>query len=406
MAVEVELGKGGAAAGQLEQLFAGLQGNFGSQHLGLGHRNRGTCRTGCVDRRSIDLVEYPSGFAQQRFGGVQLEFQAADVGNYIRVVTGTVDVGFNPRPGLFAHEGDRIIDSCFGDASVDRRLDQLRSGALNVGDIALAPVVDYQFRVHRHLVQQHGTAGGGALAEPGPVIDNAQPRAAPAHECQALAAFVVEGFYRHPMGEQGTGGVELLATYAVAVAGARDSGLEGEGIPGATFRPGIADAPAVEHAAEDQRLLRLAGRQAQQLQHAELVLRDLPQGRVGGADQAEYFGHGLERHIGAAMGLGYADAAQAAAGEQFDLGPWQFALLVAAGGLLAGDLGQFAGRLQGFGVVAQYLGRQQRGRAVQIAMELGVGLAGHQCRSLAALNALALRTGVIVILTIPDLTKK
>ncbi|NVN65939.1 hypothetical protein FGL97_22740 [Pseudomonas putida] len=38
-------------------------------------------------------------------------------------------------------------------------------------------------------------------------------------------------------------------------------------------------------------------------------------------------------------------------------------------------------------------------------MELGVGLAGHQYRSLAALNALALRTGVIVILTIPDLTK-
>jgi hypothetical protein len=32
-------------------------------------------------------------------------------------------------------------------------------------------------------------------------------------------------------------------------------------------------------------------------------------------------------------------------------------------------------------------------------------LAGHQYRSLAALNALALRTGVIVILTIPYLTK-
>ncbi|KAB5622688.1 hypothetical protein F7234_14370 [Pseudomonas putida] len=35
-------------------------------------------------------------------------------------------------------------------------------------------------------------------------------------------------------------------------------------------------------------------------------------------------------------------------------------------------------------------------------MELGIGLAGHQCRSLAALNALALRTGVIVFLTIPE----
>ncbi|MNC65602.1 hypothetical protein D3C75_1159070 [compost metagenome] len=81
-------------------------------------------------------------------------------------------------------------------------------------------------------------------------------------------------------------------------------------------------------------------------------------------------------------------------------------MLVASGSLLTGDLGQFAGRLQGFGVVAQYLGRQQQGRTVEIAVELGIGLAGHQYRSLAALNALALRTGVIVILTIPDLTKK
>ncbi|NTY99321.1 hypothetical protein FCH83_16350 [Pseudomonas putida] len=62
--------------------------------------------------------------------------------------------------------------------------------------------------------------------------------------------------------------------------------------------------------------------------------------------------------------------------------------------------------MQGFGVVAQYLGRQQQGRAVEIALELGIWLAGHQYRSLAALNALAIRTGVIVILTIPDLTKK
>ncbi|TLP58272.1 hypothetical protein FEM01_16460 [Pseudomonas mosselii] len=58
--------------------------------------------------------------------------------------------------------------------------------------------------------------------------------------------------------------------------------------------------------------------------------------------------------------------------------------------------------MQGLGVAAQHLGRQQQGRAVDIAVEGGSWLAGHQCRSLAALNALALRTGVIVILTIPE----
>ncbi|QCI10164.1 hypothetical protein E6B08_01410 [Pseudomonas putida] len=61
--------------------------------------------------------------------------------------------------------------------------------------------------------------------------------------------------------------------------------------------------------------------------------------------------------------------------------------------------------MQGFGIAAQHLGWQQQGRAVDVAVGKRVCLAGHQYRSLAALNALALRTGVIVILTIPDLTK-
>ncbi|MNC79473.1 hypothetical protein D3C75_1319620 [compost metagenome] len=58
------------------------------------------------------------------------------------------------------------------------------------------------------------------------------------------------------------------------------------------------------------------------------------------------------------MGLGYADAAQAAAGELLDLCPRQFALLVAACGLLTGRLAQLACSLQGLGVVTQHLGWQ------------------------------------------------
>lgn len=231
------------------------------------------------------------------------------------------------------------------------------------------------------------------------------PRAAPANQRQALTPLFVQGLDRHPVGEQGAGGVELLAADAIAIAVAGDARLERERVLGTTFRAGIADAPAVEHGAEDRFLLRFGGRQAHQLENAELVLRNLPQCWVSGADQAEDFGDGLEGHFGAAEGLGYADAAQAAAGELFDLGPWQLALLVPACGLLAGHLGQLAGGVQGLLVIAQHLGRQQQGRAVDIAVELGSWLAGHQYRSLAALNALALATGVIVILTIPYLTK-
>jgi len=182
-------------------------------------------------------------------------------------------------------------------------------------------------------------------------------------------ALVIQGLDRHPMGEQRPRGIELLTADAIALAIAADSRLERQGVLAAALRPGIADAPAVEHGAENQRLLSLAGGQAQQLEHAELILRDLPQRRVGGADDAKHFGDGFKRNIRATEGLGNADAAQAAAGEQLDFGPRQFALLVAAGGLLAGNLGQFVGGLQGFGVIAQDLGRQQQRRAVEVAGE-------------------------------------
>ncbi|KAE9643694.1 hypothetical protein EJA71_15780 [Pseudomonas sp. PB106] len=51
------------------------------------------------------------------------------------------------------------------------------------------------------------------------------------------------------------------------------------------------------------------------------------------------------------------------------------------------------------GVVAQDLrGQQQRGD-VQIRLDACIGQTGHQCRSLAARNALAICTGVIVFRT-------
>ncbi|TDJ77042.1 hypothetical protein E2H86_11260 [Pseudomonas putida] len=57
------------------------------------------------------------------------------------------------------------------------------------------------------------------------------------------------------------------------------------------------------------------------------------------------------------------------------------------------------------GIAAQHFGRQQQGRVVEVALQNGIRLAGHQYRSLAALDTPPLRTGMIVILTIPDLTK-
>ncbi|MNR28768.1 hypothetical protein D3C85_1461080 [compost metagenome] len=56
-----------------------------------------------------------------------------------------------------------------------------------------------------HIVQQHSTAGGSALAKARPVIDDAQARAAPLYEGHDLPTFVVDRLDGDPVGEEGTG---------------------------------------------------------------------------------------------------------------------------------------------------------------------------------------------------------
>jgi hypothetical protein len=74
-------------------------------------------------------------------------------------------------------------------------------------------------------------------------------------------------------------------------------------------------------------------------------------------------------------------------------------LLVALGGLQARSLGQFMGSFQCLSIVAQHGGWQQQGSNILIALGGCLSQVRHQRRSLAARNALALCTGVI--LTIP-----
>ena len=116
--------------------------------------------------------------------------------------------------------------------------------------------------MHLHTVQQNGAAGRGALPEPRPVIDDAQSVAATADERQPRSTLVVECLDRYPVREQGPGRIEFLAAEAVAVPVSGKAGLEGQGVLGAAFRPGVADASAVQHAAEDECLLCFSARQA------------------------------------------------------------------------------------------------------------------------------------------------
>ncbi|MNV95075.1 hypothetical protein D3C71_1899280 [compost metagenome] len=77
------------------------------------------------DRCRTDLIKYTAGLAQQRLGGVQFDFQFADVGNHVEVIAGPVDLGIDPWPGLFANEADGVIDGLTGNADIDGGLDQL-----------------------------------------------------------------------------------------------------------------------------------------------------------------------------------------------------------------------------------------------------------------------------------------
>ncbi|MNP35815.1 hypothetical protein D3C76_1291640 [compost metagenome] len=77
------------------------------------------------DGGGTDLVQHLSGLAQQGFGGVQFDFQFANVGDHVEVIAGPVDLGIDPWPGLFANEADGVIDGFVGNADIDGGLDQL-----------------------------------------------------------------------------------------------------------------------------------------------------------------------------------------------------------------------------------------------------------------------------------------
>ncbi|MCY1440203.1 hypothetical protein D9M71_564680 [compost metagenome] len=170
----------------------------------------------------------------------------------------------------------------------------MRNRALSIGLFIDLPVIHHQLGVDSHVVEQNGAAGGGALAKTGPVIDDAQPRRTATNEGQHLLAVVIERLDRDPVGEQRAGGIELLAIEDITIAIGGDTRLEFQGVFNAALRPGIADSPAFQDALEQLFFLRLGGAAEHQVENAELVLRNLPQGRVRRGNDREHLGQGDE----------------------------------------------------------------------------------------------------------------
>ena len=127
--VEIELGQRRPRARQFVQLVRRQDRDLGRQHLGLGDGDR---RLGdaFVGRAINDPVDRQTRPFEQSLGGVEFDFQVADLRDREHVLGAALLPAVDPRPGETAHELDRILDRAARDARVDRRLDDLRDGAV------------------------------------------------------------------------------------------------------------------------------------------------------------------------------------------------------------------------------------------------------------------------------------
>ena len=159
------------------------------------------------------------------------------------------------------------------------------------------------------------------------------------------------------MGKQRAGRVKLLTVDNERITLSRDSRFEVEGIFTAALRAGIPDAPPLQHATKQLLFLSLSCRIQHQVQDSDLILRDLPECRVGCRDDRKDFGQGDIRHLRAAKLAGNGNTAQTTLGERLDLGPRQLALPVTLGSLFAGHRSQGVRSFKGFIIRTQNVRR-------------------------------------------------
>lgn len=166
------------------------------------------------------------------------------------------------------------------------------------------PDRQHVLRIDRHVVEGHGAARRGALAERTPVVDDGEARRLAWHPDLHGASFVVDRARQDAVREQCAGRVEALAVQTQAVRRGAQTGRalqDRRGRGRATLRAGIAEPLARQHFAIQSLFLRRSADFAQHAQHAEMVLRNLPQRRIGRAEIHEDFGERRERHAGAAV---------------------------------------------------------------------------------------------------------
>lgn len=121
MPVEIVLAEGRARAAELLQLVGRQNRDFGRHHLGRGDLD---CGRGdrFLARIVEDPVDRPPGALKRSLGGVQLDFEIADLRDREDVLVAVLMTAVDPRPYMTTYKANRLIDRAARDAGVDRRL--------------------------------------------------------------------------------------------------------------------------------------------------------------------------------------------------------------------------------------------------------------------------------------------
>ena len=163
-------------------------------------------------------------------------------------------------------------------------------------------------RLEEHVLEHRRAARGRTLAHAAPVVDDRHASRAAAHERDNEAILVVERDHRNPVREDRAGRVILAPVQTILVTLAGDAGLQIQDRARANLGEGIAETIAVQHALEEELLLRFATVEAQGFDHVIVVLWDLTYAGISGRDDCRHLRQRGVGDAGTTVGTRHTDA--------------------------------------------------------------------------------------------------
>src|ERR1700728_4660283 len=161
MTVEIVLAESRARAAKLMQFVGCENRDLGGEDLGLSHLDR-SLGDSFLARIVEDLVDRPAGSFEQSLSGVKFHFEIADLRYGEDVLVAMLLAAIDPGAHVIAHEADRLIVGAAGDAGVNRRLDDLRYGAVRGGPLAAEIGGDHGLGPDANVLNQNIAARGSA----------------------------------------------------------------------------------------------------------------------------------------------------------------------------------------------------------------------------------------------------